>query len=212
MNHFITVIIFKLLIILVFPLSAQSIKNYQFKDYSQKEFEDSLETLRKEFGHRKKIPLKFELQTLIAISHYLELKNIRLKFKIKKKNVFPISARPGFNPLNFFRSRKNRQYLIFMEEGTSYVLNRSFNGQVGIIGHELAHIQYYKGISSWRLIKEGIKYTKNAAFRKKFEEDTDKKAIEYGFGWQFLEFPIYINPEEIKEYMLKIGYPIETED
>ncbi|WP_020530792.1 hypothetical protein [Flexithrix dorotheae] len=194
------------------PVKGQSFENYYYKVYQKVDYVDSLIDFRNEYGNRKKVPTEFELQTLIAISHYPELKNIRLKFKIKKKNVFPISARPGFNPINFFRSRKNRQYLIFMEEGTGYVLDRTFNGQVGIIGHELAHIQYYKSISSWRLIKEGIKYTKHSAFRIKFEEDTDKRAIEYGFGWQFLEFPIYINPVEIKEYMRQKGYPLEMED
>lgn len=179
-------------------------KGYPKIIYKKADFEDKIDSLRKLCGYRKKIPPEFELQTLIAISHYPDLHKAKIKFKYSKRAKLPIAARPSF--VDFIHTRKNRQYKIVMRVGSDYVLRRSFNAQVGLIGHELAHIQFYRYKSSLSLIGIGFKYAFSRKYAWKFELDTDKRAIDFGFGWQLLEAPIYFYKEQVKKYMLEKGY------
>ena len=195
-------------LLIVPPAFSQTTKNYAQKfTYQRIDYQPKIDSLRKLCGHRKKAPKAFELQTLLAISHYPDLYWARIKFKCRKNAGLPISARPSF--VDFIHSRKHRRYKIVMRTGSRYVLNRNFDQQVGLIGHELAHIQYYRHKSFLSLIKVGFRYVTSQKYRIKFELDTDLRTIEYGLGWQLRSASIYMNIQAIEENMRRLGYMID---
>lgn len=188
-------------------LAQYSPESYPDEVYTREKYAPKIDSLRKLCGHRKKIPPEFELQTLLALSHYPDLYRARIKFIYRKKVQLPIAARPAMGPLDiFFRFRKGRQYKIVMRVGTPYVLNRTFNEQVGILGHELAHIQFYRHCSTIGLFRVGFCYLTSRRYRWRFEIDTDKRAIDFGFGHQYLGFPIYMYTKDVKSYMKEKGF------
>lgn len=188
-------------------LGQYSPESYPREVYTREKYAPKIDSLRKLCGYRKKIPAEFELQTLLALSHYPDLYRARIKFIYRKKVQLPIAARPALGPLDiFFRFRKGRQYKIVMRVGTPYVLNRTFNEQVGILGHELAHIQFYHHCSNIGLLRVGFCYLTSRRYRWRFEIDTDKRAIDFGFGYQYLGFPIYMYSKDVRNYMKQKGF------
>lgn len=180
---------------------------YPNEIYTKEKYAAKIDSLRKLCGYRKKIPAAFELQTLLAISHYPDLYRARIKFIYRKKVQLPIAARPAMGFLDlFFRFRKGRQYKIVMRVNTPYMMNRTFDEQVGVIGHELAHIQFYRHCSNIGLFRVGFCYLSSSRYRWRFELDTDRRAIDFGFGNQLMRFPIYMYSHDIRQYMKEKGY------
>jgi hypothetical protein len=64
------------------------------------------------------------------------------------------------------------------------------NGQVGIIGHELAHILYFSKKNSLGLIGTGVAHI-SRGYMDDFENKTDSICIERGLGYQLLDWNIY---------------------
>jgi len=74
------------LTILLFLLLASGVTLSQNSlPESNKEY-DSYRELRVEHGFKKTLPKAYEEQALIALSHYPQLKNIKIRFKTKKKS------------------------------------------------------------------------------------------------------------------------------
>jgi hypothetical protein len=180
---------------------------------------DSLNGL---YSNNKTFIQKLELQALIALSYYPELKDVKIIFKQKKLNS-TMAAKP--TNISAFKRKGKRTYLIHLNDFPESVNipfdSASFNAQVGVIGHELAHITYYEKTSAWKILGLAFKYT-SKKFRVNFEKDTDKRAVRCGIGWQlyswkkFVEdYPhapaeykaykkkTYLSSEEIKEYNIK---------
>ena len=164
-----------------------------------------IDTLRAQFTNNKFFYEKYELQILIALSFFPELKNT-------------MAARP--KGIELFKGKGTRHYIIYINDFPSVKLSPdsvSFNAQVGIIGHELAHIVNYEQISSLKILYVGLSYF-NKKFKAKFERATDQRTIEHGLLWQCYDFALYVHnskntpaeyitykkqfymsPEEIKE-------------
>ena len=70
------------------------------------------ELLLEEFGRHKDLPEGYELQALLALSHYPELKDIKIRFIQDDVNI-PISSRPLWSTL--FRSATKRTYLVVID-------------------------------------------------------------------------------------------------
>ncbi len=68
--------------------------------------------LKIEFGTHKVLPKRYELQCLIALSNYPELKKTHIKF-VESKIRFTMQARPKIIS-SLFRNRKKRRYRIFI--------------------------------------------------------------------------------------------------
>lgn len=188
-------------------IAQYSPEAYPNEVYTKEKYAPKIDSLRKLCGYRKKIPKEFELQTLLAISHYPDLYRARIKFIYRKNVSLPIAARPAMGFLDlFFRFRKGRQYKIVMRVNTPYMLNRTFDEQIGIIGHELAHIQFYRHCSSVGLFRVGFCYLTSRRYRWRFELETDQRAINFGFGHQLMRFPIYMYSRDIREYMKTKGF------
>lgn len=85
------------------------------REYRESEQREHYAALLSEFGRNKQLPVNFELQTLIALSHYPELKDIRIRFIIDNVGI-PLSSRPHW--VSLLRSARNRTYLVIMDSDT----------------------------------------------------------------------------------------------
>jgi hypothetical protein len=222
--HFTTKKFFSILFVLAlfgpFITYAQT-PGYKFQFIKAEVFE-LIECYKDDVCSKITIPDEYEAACLLALAYYPELKNEHIEF-VYGKGAYSMAARPV--PMSLFKSRKKRKYRIFINtesKNKGLLLNQvGFNAQVGIVGHELAHILYYSQKSSARIILDGILYS-NKKFRAKFEKDTDKVAIDRGLGWQLHDFSnctqtheavpeeykiykkaVYMCPQTIEEYIEK---------
>ncbi len=172
-------------------MSTKTIAQQVVKTFDEQEY-NSLEHL--EFGAKKEIPKSVEKQVLTALSFYPELKDTKIIFKLRKTKT-PLSARPRI--FSIFKSKKRRTYIITIStESVDYLnpilfSNLPYNAQVGVIGHELGHIVYYKDRSTFQLLGLGFKIL-NSKYVDEFEFNTDRSAIEYGLGYQLLDWSAYV--------------------
>lgn len=145
-----------------------------------------------EYGKNKTLPKGYEKQALIALSHYPELKDTRIVFKIRKRGGAPFASRPTPWSL-LFRKPKKRKYRILISQKTKPVLNPilmkhlSFNAQIGVMGHELAHTSFYLQKKVGAMMKIAVS-TFSARYLDKFEYQTDEIAIAHGLGFQLLSW------------------------
>ena len=155
------------------------------REYIRSEEQQRYATLLANYGHKKNLPTGYELQALLALSHYPQLKDVQIDFVVDDVGI-PLSSRPFWGTL--FRSASNRTYKVIIDtnmEGRRAVLllkNQPFNAQTGILGHELAHTVYYLDRSFFRIVADAL--CQLSQCRIDFERDTDKRLIEYGLGWQ----------------------------
>jgi hypothetical protein len=162
-------------------------QNHIYKVFLKSEWQQYYDSLKLNFGKNKKLVEGFELQSLIALSYYPELKNVPITFCLYNIRT-TMEVRP-----EYFSAIKNnnRKYVIYISknEHTEGVLLKyiPFNAQIGVIGHELAHIQDYESRTVKSLFGLALNYLiiKNHA---KYERSIDELAIKRGLGWQELEF------------------------
>jgi len=163
------------------------------REYTEAEESARFNSLFDEFGKNKTLPAGFELQTLLALSHYPELKETRIRFIVDDVSI-PLSSRPHWSSM--LRSAHNRTYLVIMDsnmEGPRDVLlvkNQPFNAQIGIIGHELAHTVYYLERSLFGIAADAICQFTDC--RINFERATDRRLIDYGLGWQRFDHAAFV--------------------
>ena len=83
---------------------------------------------------------KFELATLLALSHYPLLLDRKVQIIVKKLPGAPVEA--SFSMWNFVKPRKGKIYKIKIEEG-SFMERLTLNQQVSALAHEMAHFIEY---------------------------------------------------------------------
>lgn len=185
-------------------LTKQYEKSADFKNF---------DLLSKEFGQFKELPTGFELQALVALSHYPKLKNTPIHFVFKKGKVAHTS-RPKIGSI--FKAKQKRTYVITISNEIKPTLentrleNLSYNAQIGVLGHELAHIVDYSSRNFFELISFGLHYIKKKDIIKT-ENQTDLTTIKHGLGYQLLQWSkevhdlhiadgrgeLYLSPEAI---------------
>lgn len=138
----------------------------------------------------KNIPAEFDNVIRIALLYFPELENIKIEFRVKKQ-ASPLSARPTVFAI--FRKASKRKYIITISNKVNpkftpiLLQNLSFNSKVGVIGHELSHINDYNKRNGVYFIKLLFMHL-NKNVTDKFEFKTDMKCIEYGLGYQLLSW------------------------
>ena len=155
------------------------------REYVEKEQRDSYSELLAEYGQNKQLPQGYELQALLALSHYPELKQVTVQFIVDDVGI-PLSSRPYWGSM--LRSARNRIYKVIIDtardggRGALLLKNQPFNAQIGIIGHELAHTVYYLDRSFFDIAVDAICQLNDC--RIQFERATDRRLVDYGLGWQ----------------------------
>jgi hypothetical protein len=164
--------------------------------------EDYFKELKKEFGNKKQYPLQFEKQILIALSFYPELKNSPILFRIRKRHT-GLNTRATWPGI--FESARTRHFVITISDSSEDMLmplmfkNLSFNAQVGVMGHELAHATDFFGMTTKQIILHAIKNV-SAKYIDRFEYNTDAICIAHGLGYQLLEYSSYVRKKMNREY------------
>lgn len=186
--------------------------------YNQEEALKVVDQLRESFGEKKKFPEQLSTQVLIALAHYPELRKERIKFKFNKGKIAHTSKPIWYSLLIPF---SKKAYLITISEKVKEGMDEtmfsklSYNAQIGVLGHELAHTVYYTKMNKISLIGLAKKYAKEE-FRTDFERDTDKATIEHQLGFQLKQWSsevhmyhiedgrgeMYLSPEEIDREMM----------
>ncbi|SDR67039.1 hypothetical protein SAMN04488553_0162 [Gramella sp. MAR_2010_147] len=126
-------------------------------------------------------------EAYVALSHYPELKDtpIEIRFKSNIKKSF-MQAQPKISGL--FKNRKNRSYLIFINEKFKIedevfdVSSVPSDVLVGWIGHELGHIMDYRDRSAFGLVWFGLKYITSKNYIREAERAADTYAVNHGLG------------------------------
>jgi hypothetical protein len=156
--------------------------------------EDYFKMLRKEYANKKRYPLQYEKQILIALSYYPELKRTPILFRTKPNHS------PGFTRVTWgglLESPHKRHFLVVISDSTEDMLmplifkNLSFNAQIALIGHELAHVADF---STWKIVRI-IKHVVNNVSKRyidRFEYNTDARCIAHGLGYQLLEWSSHV--------------------
>ena len=161
--------------------------------YSAEDMAPHLETLRSLYGRHKDIPKQYELEILVALSHFPDLRDTRIKFVLKSRA--PISSRPYIGTL--FRAKKRRVYRIGISESDRFagspalLRNMSFNARIGALGHELAHTAWFEKKSFFQFFAIGFSFI-SRKWHRQFERQTDQRAIDYGLGWQLRDWAMEI--------------------
>ncbi len=180
-----------------------------------------IDSLKTTYGNLKSLPRGYELQALLALSHYPELQNVKIKFRAKKGGA-PFVSRPTVWS-TFFRGKKKRTYLILIRERDDPMFspillkNMPFNAQIGVFGHELAHTQdfYHRGFFKMLNVVFG---NFSQEYLDNFEFETDRRAIQFGLGFQLLTWSEHAiktlrfnEPAPSAEKEKKVGGMIERE-
>ena len=209
------------------------------KEYSREVDEPRFDHLLREFGKKKSLAPGFELQCLLALSHYPELKDTPIDFIVGSVH-WPLSSRPEI--LSTFFPPLERKYLVFISDDSTrrfepiLLKNTPFNEQVAIIAHELGHSVYYQDKPALQLVWIAYKYHFDRSFYLEFERYGDELAIQRGLGYQMYDFAWfvrkafgnsqeeiendndggpYLNPKEIAREMEKYQFynePLATGD
>ena len=194
--------------------------------------EPSIDSL-KQFGANKEIPEQFQKPILTALSHFPELKNVHIVFRIKKRYTC-LTTRPTL--ISVFKRKDHRTYFVTISDQTIDTLKRlmfenlTFEEQVGVIGHELSHVVDFNSKNFFQTIGCGIGHL-SQKYLDRMEFNTDRICIMHGLGsyllaysrhvrnvmhvhnWRGSDFvnkgnsgghyERYMNPDTIEKYMSK---------
>lgn len=162
-------------------------------EFAPDDFRNRMDELRKEFGANKKIPVDIEMQCLAALSFFPEFRELQICFLYKNIKT-TMASLPAFSGI--LKRKAKRKYNIFINDhkkhSDSVALNQvPFNAQIGVIGHELAHITDYLNKNTFSLLLTGLRYSFRL-FRRKYEKQTDINTIQHGLGWALYDFTYFI--------------------
>lgn len=167
------------------------------------------------FSMNKRILPEIQRQALIALAHYPELRTTKIVF-VQKHIRTSAACRPRWTFL--FQSRKNRSYTIYINDDIQKMKGAlfqdiPFDGQVGLIGHELGHISDYSRRSALTILGMGFQYLFLSG-RSQIEKRVDVITIAHHLGWQLYDFDYFIFykskvSKDYKAYKKKIYYAPE---
>ncbi len=179
-------------------------------------YKDSIWHYLARYGKNKRFVEVLQLQTLIALSFYPELKDVKIRFK--RQNIkTTMQARP--TTTSILDGKKKRVYIIYIDtkiknkKGVD-ITHAPFNAQIGILGHELAHISDYESCTNAGIMRFGLDYLDKKK-KQNIEHYTDLITISHGLGWQLYDWSKFVfdesgaNPKYLK---FKAKYYLEPEE
>jgi hypothetical protein len=191
-------------------------------DSSQTPLLDSLKLICPPYSS---IPKELEMPMILALVHFPELKNSKIKFKLSSIKT-TMNARPTMGSL-IFRSKEKRTYTVRINDqkmdSLISIFEVPYNAQIGVFGHEFSHFVDYIGLSFWGVLKRGLSYG-NPEKKSAYEKETDILTIQHGLGQELLDWSdyvlnrsnataaykafkrsTYLTPQEIKEEILRLS-------
>jgi len=153
----------------------------------------------------KRIPESIKSETLKALSYYPALKDTPITFKFKKNiKKSTMQAQPVFS--SFFKSRKNREYIILISKRVKIdkevfkITDVPSDVLIGWIGHELGHVMDYRERGTVDMLFFGIKYLYSTGHIQEAERAADTFAVAHGMGDYILKTKDFIlNHADISE-------------
>jgi hypothetical protein len=174
-------------ITLFITLSASSLAQV---DYTIELGNYNLDSLERNMGAHKRFLSEIKTPALIALSWYPELKNDQIIFRYKNINS---TARTTMTFFSIFKNN-NKKFIIYINRDSTRngiaLEDIPATAMVGLIGHELAHIEIFKQKKFLGLLFWGFKYLFQKQ-QKHLEIDTDKLTIEKGLGWPLYSWENY---------------------
>jgi len=139
------------------------------------------------FSINKQIPKVMEMQILMALSHYPELKDTHIRFLFTQQLKGSImAARPVIRTLLGPRHKRVYDILIspvFKLQHTIEPIHQVEDDVlVGWIGHELGHLMDYERRHTWSIAKFGLLYWLSKSYIRKAERVADTFAVNRGMG------------------------------
>tara|TARA_R110002020_G_scaffold213078_1_gene419808 strand:- start:1434 stop:2006 length:573 start_codon:yes stop_codon:yes gene_type:complete len=145
----------------------------------------------------KIIPKSIAEEARVALSYYPVLADTHIKFHFKdniKKST--MQAQPTWT--SFFKSRKNREYIILIsrrvkiEDESFKITDVPSDVLIGWLGHELGHVMDYRDRSSFRMLIFGLKYLYSKGHIQEVERAADTYAVAHGMGDYILKTKDFI--------------------
>ncbi|NRR92713.1 hypothetical protein HSX10_14150 [Winogradskyella undariae] len=169
------------------------------------------------------IPKDIKENVETALHYYPQLEHTKIEFRFKKSiKKSTMQAQPVLS--SFFKSRKNRSYVILISEKFQ-IADKEFSTRhipddifIGWIGHELGHVMDYQNRSKLNLVWFGLKYLLSQNHIIEAERAADSFAVAHGMEGYILKtkdfilnhaditqsykdriIKYYLSPEEIME-------------
>lgn len=140
------------------------------------------------YSANKDIPDEIREITLLALSHYPELLDIKIDFQFQNKiSGSVMQAQPKIGSL-LLNSKENRAYRIKISRHLELMDEKlpieELPAEVllGWIGHELGHIKDYMDRSATNLMSFGVKYFLSKSFVTQAEVAADSYSVSNGLG------------------------------
>lgn len=153
-------------------------------DFHEVDIEFDLER----FGINKDIPDEIREVTLVALSHFPELMDVKIDFQFQNKiRGSVMQAQPKIGSL-LLNNKDNRAYRIkisrYLELLDERVPIEELPQEVllGWIGHELGHVKDYLDRSMANMISFGIRYVFSDKFVTQAEIAADSHSVANGLG------------------------------
>jgi hypothetical protein len=141
-----------------------------------------------QFASNKDIPDEIRDVTLLALSHYPELLDVKIDFQFQNKiRGSVMQAQPKIGSL-LFNNKDNRSYRIkisrYLELMDERVPIEQLPKEVllGWIGHELGHVKDYLDRSMANMIAFGVRYVLSDRFVTQAEMAADSYSVANGLG------------------------------
>jgi len=152
--------------------------------------------LQKEYGTHKVIPDSCKAPILLALSHFPELRESRVRFRIRHA-ISPLTTnrdwRYYFRHFGFGR----RAFVITISDRTTSMLSPilfsqlDFAAQTGVIGHELSHVSDFKHKNLFGWLRLGVGHL-SARYVDRLEFGTDSACIAHGLGYYLLAWSCHV--------------------
>jgi len=166
------------------------------KNITKEFIQPNIEKLTRIFGFNKKVPKEVLSNFYTAIGYYPELQHVNIKVRYGNIKT-TMQCRPRWDFL--FHKKTNRSYVMYIGnkiKNGNGILYRDLplNAQIGVIGHELAHIIDYQRMNNLQLCGFGFDYLTEKK-KREIENRIDLIAIHRGLGYQIKDFSKYVFEE-----------------
>lgn len=186
-------------------------------------YSTKLDSLKQHYAAQKMLIEDYELITLLALSYYPEINDVKIQFKEARIKT-TLNARPTLLSL-IFRKKNHRKYIIRinkqMNDSIINIKSVPFNAKIGLLGHEFAHILDYHQRNFFQVMNRLFSYFSKKK-KSSFEKEIDIMTIRKGLGWQLFDWSkyvlqesnakakykvfkkeVYLTPEQIESYIIK---------